>query len=170
MRVHRDLLLSAAAQNDLNLVRHLIENNKVPPTHGNGIGQTALHVAAMWGHVDVARYLIQAGANGNAANQLTRATPLHTALFSHKTSAEQQAELAQLLVEEAQVDPVQEDSYGKAPIEYIHDQMDTHPLFRKEHASLLTKLTPPPPSMDRLREGMLKQIARAMPTCAKIAK
>ena len=58
-----DLLLSAAAKNDLPRIRDMIEKEGVPVSHGNGIGQTALHVAVLWGHVDIVRYLImQAGA------------------------------------------------------------------------------------------------------------
>ena len=51
-----DLLLSATAKNDLPSVRDHIEKQGVPVNHGNGIGQTSLHVAVLWGHLEVVQY------------------------------------------------------------------------------------------------------------------
>ena len=167
-----DLLLSATAKNDIVQVRDLVENQGVPVTHQNGIGQTALHIAALWGHVNVVRYLVEKGANVDAANQLTGATPLHCALSSHRISSEQQAAIANVLVQQGGADPLLEDKAGKAPIEYV-DKKDrqNHPLFVQPHyAALLAKLTPAPPGVERLRAGFLRNILQDKPMCAAIPR
>lgn len=168
-----DLLLSAAAKDNLEQVRDLVERQGVPVSHSNGIGQTALHVAALWGHVNVARYLVQAGADVNAANQIMGATPLHAALSSHRISAEQQAALAHLLVSEGGADPQVEDKFGKCALDYIEkDQQKTHPLFQQQEyaAKLLPKLRPAPFNEDRYRAGFMREITRGMPACRAIPK
>lgn len=52
--------------------------NGVSPNACNKIGQTSLHVSAIWGHVEVAEVLLRNGANVNAINQFGLA-PLHAA-------------------------------------------------------------------------------------------
>jgi len=164
-----DLLLSATAKNQLERVRIMVEEEGVPVTHSNGIGQTSLHVAVLWGHIDLVRFLIRAGADVNAANQLTGATPLHTALQSHKIDPEKQAFLVHLLMNDGKADPLLEDKYGKSPIEYINDQKTTHPLFKlQQYASLLPKMKPPPPGVERLQAGFMRQVMLDMPTCSII--
>ena len=49
------------------------------PSVANGVGQTALHVACLWGTHKCVEVLIQAGANVNATNNFSGATPLHCA-------------------------------------------------------------------------------------------
>jgi ankyrin repeat protein len=45
-----DLLLSACQKNQPERVRQLIQEERVDPSHANRVGQTALHIAALWGH------------------------------------------------------------------------------------------------------------------------
>jgi ankyrin repeat protein len=45
-----DRLLSACQKNDPRLVRQLVVVERVSPSHSNRVGQSALHVAALWGH------------------------------------------------------------------------------------------------------------------------
>jgi ankyrin repeat protein len=45
-----DRLLSACQKNDATSVRQLIEQEGVPASHANRVGQSALHIAALWGH------------------------------------------------------------------------------------------------------------------------
>ena len=165
-----DLLLSAASKNDWLAVRHLVENEGVPITHSNGMKQTALHISVLWGHIETSRYLIENGADVNAANALFGATPLHMMLNSHRISGEQQTILAHLLVDEGKADPLKEDARGKAPIEYItREQRKSHPLFQDEkHAALLKKMTPPPPSKERIRANFISQITNDRPLCAPV--
>jgi ankyrin repeat protein len=45
-----DRLLSACQNNDLNLVRKLVVDEGVSPSHSNRVGQSALHIATFGGH------------------------------------------------------------------------------------------------------------------------
>jgi ankyrin repeat protein len=45
-----DRLFSACQMNDPNLVRQLVVDEGVSPSHSNRVGQSALHIAALWGH------------------------------------------------------------------------------------------------------------------------
>jgi ankyrin repeat protein len=45
-----DRLLSACQKNDATLVRKLMEQEGVPASHANRVGQSALHIATLWGH------------------------------------------------------------------------------------------------------------------------
>jgi hypothetical protein len=62
------------------------------PSATNKIGQTGLHVAAIWGNIEVAEVLIRYGADVNAQNQFG-ITPLHMASQSSKHA------VAKLLIE-----------------------------------------------------------------------
>mmetsp|Transcript_35614 Transcript_35614/g.85937 ORF Transcript_35614/g.85937 Transcript_35614/m.85937 type:complete len:102 (+) Transcript_35614:257-562(+) len=44
-----DSILTASQKNDADEVVRLIINDGVPVTHSNVVGQTSLHIAAMWG-------------------------------------------------------------------------------------------------------------------------
>jgi len=44
-----DLLLSAAQKNNIIAIRKYLSNG-VDASHTNGVGQSALHIAALWGH------------------------------------------------------------------------------------------------------------------------
>jgi ankyrin repeat protein len=45
-----DLLLSAAQKNNADKIQALVQNQGVDPSHANRVGQSALHIAALWGH------------------------------------------------------------------------------------------------------------------------
>ena len=45
----------------------------------NGVGQTALHVACLWGNIEAAQALVTAKADLNAQNNFSGASPLHCA-------------------------------------------------------------------------------------------
>uniref|UniRef100_A0A7S2CCF6 Uncharacterized protein n=1 Tax=Octactis speculum TaxID=3111310 RepID=A0A7S2CCF6_9STRA len=76
-------LLSAAQQNNAEEVKKLIDEG-MDPSEGNSMGQTALHVATLWGNVESARILIVARADLNRKNDLSGGTPLHIAASSPK--------------------------------------------------------------------------------------
>jgi len=44
-----DLLLSAAQKNQPDRIKEMVRSG-VSASHANGVGQTALHVAALWGN------------------------------------------------------------------------------------------------------------------------
>ena len=80
-----DLVLRASKDNDVETMKALLEHG-LDPSATNKIGQTGLHVAAIWGNVEVALVLLQYGANVNAQNQFGIA-PLHMASQSSKRFA-----------------------------------------------------------------------------------
>lgn len=83
--------------------------NGVSASACNKIGQTSLHVAAIWGHVEVAEVLLRNGANVNAVNQFGLA-PLHAAAQGSR------AGVAKLLMEWG-ADPNLEAGNGMKPYE-----------------------------------------------------
>ena len=44
------MLLSAAQKNWADRIREMILTDGVNPSHSNAVGQTALHIAALWGN------------------------------------------------------------------------------------------------------------------------
>jgi len=74
------MLLSASQKNNADEVLRLLTNEGVPPSHSNVVGQTALHISALWGTVESMQVLINAGANVDAQNQIAKMTPLHCAI------------------------------------------------------------------------------------------
>lgn len=141
-----DLILSASRQNQHERVRGMIEVGNVPASHGNALGQTSLHICAMWGSLDCMEVLIEHGADTNAANMLNGDTPLHIAVSSNKTSADVKKKLVNVLVE-AGADPDLRDYGGKAPADLL----------------VSNKLPPLPPAL--LAE--LKEKLKARPRNAK---
>ena len=69
---------SEAQHGDADAVRQLIAEG-MDPSFANDIGQTALHVACVWGTQGCVEVLIQAGAKLDAVNSITGDTPLHLA-------------------------------------------------------------------------------------------
>ena len=99
-------LLHAAKQDDIYALERLFEEGE-DINASNVIGQTALHVAALWGNVDTVEFLLLAGANMNAQNQNGQ-TPLHFA------SAKGMSKCVQLLLK-AGADPMLTTSGGRTP-------------------------------------------------------
>ncbi len=94
-----DLLLNAGANVE-------IRNESDETGEGNG---TALHIAAIWGRDEIAKRLIEAGADVNARGRLKR-TPLHDAARSANVQM-----MRILLDNSAMIDA--KDSEGKTPLE-----------------------------------------------------
>ncbi|KAL3921229.1 MAG: hypothetical protein SGARI_006733, partial [Bacillariaceae sp.] len=117
-----DRLLIACQKNNVAEVRRLLVEDHVDPSHANPAGQSALHIAAWWGHVDCMDLLLQHGANLHAKNSLTGATPLHCVLQSGKSKAVKERYLAcieKLLHTGA--DPNAKDDMGRTPLEYVDE-------------------------------------------------
>ena len=72
-------ILVAAKNNDFRKMSEIVQENPMNARAANQIGQTALHVAAIWGHVEVSNVLLIGGADVNAMNQFGL-TPLHGAV------------------------------------------------------------------------------------------
>mmetsp|Transcript_12444 Transcript_12444/g.15581 ORF Transcript_12444/g.15581 Transcript_12444/m.15581 type:complete len:357 (+) Transcript_12444:68-1138(+) len=118
-----DRLLSAAQKNNAELVNNLIIDHGVNPSHANAVGQSALHIAALWGNVEAVKALITHGASVDAKNSITGATPLHCAVQSNKEPAANRVTSAKLLLT-AGADPSIPDKFGAPPIEYAIDEDD----------------------------------------------
>ena len=73
----QDMLLGMAKDNQAAAIQMLITEQGLSANYGNQIGQTPLHVAAIWNSTDAAKVLIDHGANINAQNDMNAATPLH---------------------------------------------------------------------------------------------
>jgi ankyrin repeat protein len=123
-----DLLLSAAQKNRPDLIRSMVQDDGVDPSHANGVGQSALHVAALWGHTDAVECLLQVGANVAARNSLTGATPLHMVVSSHKGTLANKLQVVDLLLQHDNGIhnlAAMTDQYGRLPIDYLLASMTT---------------------------------------------
>ena len=76
-------LLSATQMNDAARVQALIDGG-ITVSFANSVGQTALHIAALWGNAEACKTLLANGAALNPQNTLSGATPLHMAAASSK--------------------------------------------------------------------------------------
>jgi ankyrin repeat protein len=117
-----DQLLVACQKNQPELVERLIVQNGVSASHANAIGQSALHVAALWSHTECCRVLLAHGANVHATNTITGATPLHSCAQSSKTRTPQdQLDCIDLLLEQGRANPSMGDFYGSIPMDYVDE-------------------------------------------------
>lgn len=138
---HWDLLLSAAQKNLPDKITNLIQSEGVDPSHANAVGQSALHIAALWGNTESVQVLIQLGANVNATNNLTGATPLHMAIQSFKVkSFDQRFSVIRLLLQNG-ADLYLADQYENSPKalleasfdNFSHDEVKQLQTFLIEH-------------------------------------
>uniref|UniRef100_A0A671NLB9 Protein phosphatase 1 regulatory subunit 16A-like n=1 Tax=Sinocyclocheilus anshuiensis TaxID=1608454 RepID=A0A671NLB9_9TELE len=106
-------LLEAAARNDIEEVRQLL-NNGVSPDLFNEDGLTALHQSSIDDFLDVARCLLDAGANVNACDSELW-TPLHAAATCGHT------DFVQLLIE-AGADLLAVNADGNMPYDLCEDE------------------------------------------------
>ena len=78
-------LLDATSRGDVAAVRSLLKEG-ADPNVAQGDGLTALHVAAQEGNLEIARLLLDAGANVEAKTRIGGYTPLHLASGSAHTA------------------------------------------------------------------------------------
>ena len=118
-------LLDAVRNGDLELAERLILDGANPNLPEDERGQTPLHVAAGHRHAAaIARRLLDAGANPNAADERGE-TPLHHAAFFGNV------DIARLLLE-AKADPNAPDDDGWTPLRYAAENRhaDVRDWFR----------------------------------------
>jgi ankyrin repeat protein len=151
-----DLLLTAAQQNRPVDIWKLVKRSGVSPNHCNSAGQTALHIAALWGHVDCVALLVSKdiGANPNAQNFLTGATPLHMAAQSKKIKESTRLNLVIDVLLEAGADKGLADNFGQLPVDLI---TKTTP-GREQIRSKLHVVVPPPPMFEAILQGDFARI------------
>mmetsp|Transcript_13036 Transcript_13036/g.38837 ORF Transcript_13036/g.38837 Transcript_13036/m.38837 type:complete len:322 (+) Transcript_13036:175-1140(+) len=111
-------ILAAAQRNDAAEVRRFLSEG-VSASYANSLGQTPCHIAAMWGNAEALQVLLEAGANADAQNQLSNASPLHVAAASNR-SPEGRLRCAEMLLARG-ADPRLRDSDGMAPYERVQD-------------------------------------------------
>ena len=93
-----NLLHRATIQGDYQVVYQLIENGYRNTAAKNRDGQSALHLAAFYGHQDIVALLIRHGAGVNVAD-LSGYTPLHVAMHGD------QPESARMLLDAGKANP-----------------------------------------------------------------
>jgi len=69
-------ILMQSQKNNVAAIEALITAG-VDPSTANGVGQTGLHVACLWGNFESADLLVKKGANVNLPNSFNGATPVH---------------------------------------------------------------------------------------------
>lgn len=47
-----DRILAFAQKNNADGINYLIKEEKVNPSHSNAVGQSALHIACIWGNLE----------------------------------------------------------------------------------------------------------------------
>jgi ankyrin repeat protein len=107
-----DELLEAAENGDLIKVQTLLENGANPNAKDNA-GRTPLHIAALWGRVEIVKLLLERDVNPNAKDNYGD-TPLHiAALWGH-------VEIVKILLERG-ADPNAKDNDEHIPLDYAED-------------------------------------------------
>ena len=87
-------LLSAAHRDDVRAIYSLLREG-ADINWGNALGQTALHIACLWGNSSAAQALIENGVDVNRVNgeRLGKQTPLH--MLAGRTTNLQSSSLRQ---------------------------------------------------------------------------
>ena len=102
-----DMLFLAAAEDDVEAMKILLDQINVPMDHIDDCGQTALHVAADNKSVNVLKYLLDRGADVSAADQHGVSVLQATVIAGH-------VNIAKILLEHG-ADPDQADEDGDSP-------------------------------------------------------
>mmetsp|Transcript_12394 Transcript_12394/g.23230 ORF Transcript_12394/g.23230 Transcript_12394/m.23230 type:complete len:404 (+) Transcript_12394:74-1285(+) len=118
-----DRILSAAQKNNAQEIHNLINNQKVSPSHSNAVGQSALHIACLWGNKEAVHVLLIHGADVKAQNRITGATPLHSCVQSSKVPPMNRVDCAKLLFEYG-ADAYMKDFYDMTPLDALNAEIE----------------------------------------------
>jgi ankyrin repeat protein len=88
------------------------------PSHANAVGQSALHIACLWGNISAVQMLLQHDADVQAQNRIMGSSPLHCCINSSKEPFENRLSCAKLLVDHG-ADVHLKDLYGMTPLDYL---------------------------------------------------
>ena len=111
------MLMQASQRDDVPALKRLVEEG-TPVTAGNPPGQTALHIACMWGNYKSVGILISAGAKLDQTNQMGLQTPLHLLAQRKEISLHGRVECAKKMVE-AGANLRAKNDEGLMPFEYV---------------------------------------------------
>ena len=129
MNPQYDRILSAAQQNRPDVIHAMVTEMGCPPGHGNQVGQTALHIASLWGNREAVAALIELGAPVNAQNRMGGSTPLHMAVSSSKEPFSNRIECARMLIAAGADPEIADFGYGKAsgstPLDTLEDEVES---------------------------------------------
>jgi ankyrin repeat protein len=125
-----DCLLIACQKGDASAARRILRDHPSCNSHTNPMGQSALHIAAWWSHIQCVEILLQSGADATAVNSFG-STPLHECLQSNKVHRSNNAkrrrriECVSLLLQ-GKADAHAFDVLGRVPLEcfVVADQDD----------------------------------------------
>lgn len=106
-------LIQCAVKDEVELCRKKLAAGS-DPSSANPMGQTALHIAAIWGSMGVGAMLIDAGATIEARNKMGGITPLMCAAQRNRT------EFARLLLARG-ADPKTQDDSGRVAFMFAKD-------------------------------------------------
>ena len=112
-RFNDESLIKCAVEDEVELCRKKLAAGS-DPSSATPVGQTALHIAAIWGSVGVGALLIDAGATIEAHNDMGGITPLMCAAQRNRT------EFARLLLARG-ADPKTQDESGRVAFMFAQD-------------------------------------------------
>mmetsp|Transcript_18485 Transcript_18485/g.53044 ORF Transcript_18485/g.53044 Transcript_18485/m.53044 type:complete len:404 (-) Transcript_18485:2831-4042(-) len=144
MNPQYDRILSAAQQNRPDIISTLVKEMGCPPGYGNQVGQTALHIASLWGNREAVAALLALGAPVNAQNRMGGSTPLHTVVSSSKEPFSNRIDCARMLIA-AGADPELADyGYGKAsgstPLDILEDEVESGMIADDDNVEEMRKV------------------------------
>ena len=119
MERQQNNLLGATQRDDVVAIKAILGMG-VDPSYANPMGQTALHIACLWGNSRAAEVLVAAGANVHAKNKINDETPLHmlASRFKGQDKVAARLECAKMLVK-AGADLRATNGDGLTPCDYI---------------------------------------------------
>ena len=128
-------LLGAAQRDDTPALKRLLGTG-IPVSYANKVGQTALHIAALWANVMSVELLLAEGADTNVKNSLASETPVHMVARGKGTIANR-LKCAKKLVA-ASADLRVKNAGGKMAYEVVTGDEAADPAATQELCKLLT--------------------------------
>ncbi|GBG31929.1 Ankyrin repeat domain-containing protein 2 [Hondaea fermentalgiana] len=116
-----DIFIDAAGSGQIDKLRSMLDAGQEIDAQHTAAGYSALHAAAMYGHLGAVQMLVQRGADIHCQDRDTRGTPLHAAAENG------QAPIVRFLVREAGIDKMRRNSYGLTAFDLAHE--NSHDLI-----------------------------------------
>lgn len=141
-------LAAACASGDEPAVRRILEANREMAHTLGADGTSPLCAAAMWGHTEVLKLLLSAGADPRQRN---RTQPQWTAL--HAAALQEQGKACMLLLEKG-ADPLAQDALGVTPADYASISEAVFPIFAARGVSRTRK-------DELIAKGIIRKVSEA---------